>query len=51
MEWTEIKVTTTNEASEAVTNILMEAGASGVALDAEDAGKISAYYPETIFVP
>lgn len=51
MEWTEIKVTTTNEASEAVTNILMEAGASGVALAPADAGQISAYYPETVFIP
>ncbi len=75
MEWTEVSVLTTNEAVEAVSNILQEAGASGVKIDdAADyanlkAGKfgeivdlatiphrttgalITAYYPETVFVP
>ncbi|MFD0897628.1 50S ribosomal protein L11 methyltransferase [Loigolactobacillus binensis] len=75
MEWTEVKVTTTTEAVEAVANILMEAGATGVQInDAADfkpqslgpygeifdptkhahiqaGAEISAYYPETIFVP
>lgn len=37
MKWNEIKVETTSEAVEAVANILMEAGASGVAIeDAKD---------------
>ncbi|WP_261809272.1 50S ribosomal protein L11 methyltransferase [Levilactobacillus humaensis] len=75
MEWTAVSVLTTNEAVEAVSNILQEAGASGVKIDdAADfknlkAGKfgeivdlatiphrdhgaeITAYYPETIFIP
>lgn len=75
MKWTEVTVSTSNEAVEAVSNILMESGASGVkiddALDYQNlkpdrygeiidlatiphitkGAKISAYYPETIFVP
>jgi len=75
MQWTEVTVTTSNEAVEAVSNILMEAGASGVKIDdaldyqhlqpnrygeiidldtiphITSGAKISAYYPETIFVP
>lgn len=35
MDWTAITVTTTNEAVEAVSNILMEHGASGVQIDDE----------------
>lgn len=33
MKWTEVKVETTSEAVEAVSNIMMEAGASGVAIE------------------
>lgn len=33
MKWTEVKVRTTSEAVEAVSNILIEAGASGVAIE------------------
>ncbi|MGV7518598.1 50S ribosomal protein L11 methyltransferase, partial [Mycobacterium kansasii] len=33
MQWTEVSVMTTNEAVEAVSNILQEAGASGVKID------------------
>ncbi|WP_455386231.1 50S ribosomal protein L11 methyltransferase [Lactiplantibacillus pentosus] len=33
MKWTEVTVSTSNEAVEAVSNILMEAGASGVKID------------------
>jgi len=75
MQWTEVTVKTSNEAVEAVSNILMEAGASGVkiedALDYQNlkpdrygeiidlatiphitaGAQISAYYPETVFVP
>lgn len=75
MKWTEVTVSTSNEAVEAVANILMEAGASGVKIDdaldyqnlkpdrygeiidlttiphATSGAKISAYYPETVFVP
>ena len=35
MEWNEVKVVTATEAVEAVSNILMEAGAKGVAIDDE----------------
>ena len=75
MKWTEVTVSTSNEAVEAVANILMEAGASGVKIDdaldyqnlkpdrygeiidlatiphVTSGAKISAYYPETVFVP
>ena len=75
MQWTEVTVSTSNEAVEAVANILMEAGASGVKIDdaldyqnlkpdrygeiidlttiphVTSGAKISAYYPETVFVP
>ncbi|ANZ61895.1 ribosomal protein L11 methyltransferase [Secundilactobacillus paracollinoides] len=78
MDWTELSVTTTSEAVEAVSNILMTHGATGVQIDDvkdfeklrdghwEQEGKIidvdeiphqltgakvSAYFPETIFVP
>ncbi|KJW12168.1 50S ribosomal protein L11 methyltransferase [Levilactobacillus spicheri] len=74
MQWTEVSVITTNEAVEAVSNILQEAGASGVKIDdAADyqhlqarpdeildltdiphrttGAEVSAYYPETVFVP
>ena len=33
MKWNEVKVETASEAVEAVANILMEAGASGVAIE------------------
>lgn len=33
MKWTEVKVTTASEAVEAISNIMMEAGASGVAIE------------------
>ena len=33
MKWNEVKVETESEAVEAVANILMEAGASGVAIE------------------
>lgn len=36
MEWTELSVKTTNEACEAVCNILMQAGAQGVQIDDQD---------------
>jgi len=74
MQWTEVSVITSNEAVEAVSNILQEAGASGVKIDdAADyqnlqarpdeildltdiphrtsGAEVSAYYPETVFVP
>ncbi|WP_047999840.1 50S ribosomal protein L11 methyltransferase [Lactiplantibacillus herbarum] len=75
MKWTEVTVSTSNEAVEAVSNILMEAGASGVKIDdaldyqnlkpdrygeiidldtiphITSGAQISAYYPETVFVP
>ncbi|SMS14157.1 50S ribosomal protein L11 methyltransferase [Levilactobacillus zymae] len=75
MQWTEVSVITTNEAVEAVGNILQEAGASGVKIDdAADyehlkpgkygeivdlktiphrtsGAEITAYYPETVFIP
>ncbi|WP_318766035.1 50S ribosomal protein L11 methyltransferase [Lactiplantibacillus carotarum] len=75
MKWTEVTVSTSNEAVEAVSNILMEAGASGVKIDdaldyqnlkpdrygeiidldtiphVTSGAEISAYFPETIFVP
>ncbi|MCS8603024.1 50S ribosomal protein L11 methyltransferase [Lactiplantibacillus pentosus] len=75
MKWTEVTVSTSNEAVEAVSNILMEAGASGVKIDdaldyqnlkpdrygeiidldtiphVTSGAQVSAYYPETVFVP
>lgn len=75
MKWNEIKVTTESEAVEAVSNILMEAGAAGVAIedsldvqnyqkdpygevldqkmftDLTEGAAVSAYFPETIFLP
>ncbi|RRK10051.1 50S ribosomal protein L11 methyltransferase [Lactiplantibacillus garii] len=75
MKWTEVTVSTSNEAVEAVSNILMEAGASGVKIDdaldyqnlkpdrygeiidldtiphVTSGAKVSAYFPETVFVP
>lgn len=43
MEWTQVAVRTSSEAVEAVSNILMESGASGVAIeDAADFAKIKA---------
>ncbi|WP_125572842.1 50S ribosomal protein L11 methyltransferase [Levilactobacillus huananensis] len=75
MEWTAVSVLTTNEAVEAVSNILQEAGASGVKIDdaadfknlkpgkfgevvdlatiphRDHGAEITAYYPETIFIP
>lgn len=75
MKWNEVKVTTASEAVEAVSNILMEAGASGVAIEdaldianykedqygelldrdtfttLEEGAAVSAYFPETIFLP
>ncbi|MYV16590.1 50S ribosomal protein L11 methyltransferase [Furfurilactobacillus milii] len=44
MQWTEVSVTTTNEAVEAVSNILMDAGASGTKID--DAADFAALQPE-----
>lgn len=43
MQWTEIAVTTTNEAVEAVSNILMDAGATGTKID--DAADFAALQP------
>lgn len=41
MDWTEVSVMTTSEAVEAVSNILMEHGASGVSIeDAKDFAKL-----------
>lgn len=75
MKWTEVTVSTSNAAVEAVSNILMEAGASGVKIDdaldyqnlkpdrygeiidldtiphITSGAEISAYFPETVFVP
>jgi len=78
MKWTEIDVTTTSEVVEAVSNILMDEGASGIKIDdakdfenlhdgplghlgdyvevaslqhIESGAKVTAYYPETIFIP
>ncbi|MBU7447635.1 MULTISPECIES: 50S ribosomal protein L11 methyltransferase [Lactiplantibacillus] len=75
MKWTEVTVSTSNEAVEAVSNILMEVGASGVKIDdaldyqnlkpdrygeiidldtiphVTSGAQVSAYYPETVFVP
>lgn len=50
MKWNEVKVETTSEAVEAISNILMEAGASGVAIeDALDAVNfVSDAYGETL---
>ena len=45
MKWNEVKVETASEAVEAVANILMEAGASGVAI--EDALDVENFVPET----
>lgn len=41
MKWTEVKVTTASEAVEAISNIMMEAGASGVAI--EDALDVASF--------
>ncbi|MDR0921277.1 MAG: 50S ribosomal protein L11 methyltransferase [Lactobacillales bacterium] len=75
MKWTEVKATVASEAVEAVANIMMEAGASGVAIEdsldlenykgdaygelldkdhfdfIKDGAEISAYFPETMFLP
>ncbi|PIO83531.1 ribosomal protein L11 methyltransferase [Loigolactobacillus backii] len=75
MKWTEVTVKTSNEAVEAVANILMEAGATGVQINnaadfkpigvgkhgeifdpaklphIQSGAEVSAYYPETIFLP
>ncbi|GKT03287.1 50S ribosomal protein L11 methyltransferase [Furfurilactobacillus sp. WILCCON 0119] len=46
MEWTEVAVTTTNEAVEAVSNILMDAGATGTKIeDAADFLALQAEFP------
>ena len=45
MKWNEVKVTTESEAIEAVSNILMEAGASGVMI--EDSLDIENYKTDT----
>lgn len=46
MRWAEIKIQTTNEAADAVTNILLENGCSGTALQGESPVSITAYLPE-----
>ena len=75
MQWNEVKVATASEAVEAVSNILMELGASGVMIEdvldvenfksdaygelldkenyqtIEEGAEVTAYYPETIFLP
>lgn len=75
MKWHEIKVETASEAVEAVANILMETGASGVVIEdsldiqqfqtdglgevidkehitsLKEGAYVTAYFPETIFVP
>ncbi|MFS1031329.1 50S ribosomal protein L11 methyltransferase [Enterococcus casseliflavus] len=75
MKWNEVTVATASEAVEAVANILMEHGASGVAIEdvldienfksdaygeildketyttLEEGAQVSAYFPETIFLP
>lgn len=51
MNWTELIVETTNEAIDAVTNILMENEAGGVQIDdqeGQDEVKIITYFPDTI---
>lgn len=74
MKWTEVSISTSSEAVEAVSNILIESGAEGVQIDdskdfeklmqdnldgndftsvehQNDGAKISAFFPETIFIP
>ena len=52
MEWTELVVETTNEAIEAVTNILMENEAGGVQIDDNDLNdvRIITYFPANVNV-
>ena len=47
MDWIKLAITTTNEASEAVINILMENGAGGVQIEDEDLENVvlSTYFP------
>ena len=48
MEWNELSVTTTNEAIDAVVNILMENGAGGVQIDDSEGlekVKVITYFP------
>ena len=40
MDWIKLTVTTTNEASEAVINLLMENGAGGVEIDDSDLSQV-----------
>ena len=52
MDWTELVVETTNEAIDAVTNILMENEASGVQIDDDDLNdvRIITYFPANVNV-
>ena len=51
MEWTKVTVTTLNESVEAIANILTDAGAEGIQIEDETDVQISAFFPESIFVP
>ncbi|CAM2783135.1 50S ribosomal protein L11 methyltransferase [Latilactobacillus sakei] len=59
MEWTKVTVATVNEAVEAIANILTEAGAEGIQIEdasindtlVGDVAAVSAFFPETVFVP
>ena len=51
MEWNELSVTTTNEAIDAVVNILMENGAGGVQIDDSEGlekVKVITYFPSKL---
>ena len=52
MDWTELVVETTNEAIDAVTNILMENDAGGVQIDDNDLNdvRIITYFPANVNV-
>lgn len=59
MEWTKVTVATVNEAVEAIANILTEAGAEGIQIEdasinatlVGEVAAVSAFFPETVFVP
>ncbi len=48
MKWTEVKITTTGEASDAVSEMLMTLGANGVAIDDPDDIRIEIAKPNTL---
>jgi len=51
MNWQSITITTQNNAIEAVSNILMSAGAEGVQIDDSDQIKVIAYYEDDANLP